>query len=143
VQSQYIVEDRRNLEPIGLVTSYGSNFVTGTTKLAAVVQQSVVGRGLGIEATMLLARLVFVTWPMRKAYLEIPEYNVLQLHSAVGRYIHQEGQLIEDEWFHGRYWDSFIFAMYRTDVERFFERFPGTDGHAAVGTYSELEKYNA
>jgi RimJ/RimL family protein N-acetyltransferase len=143
VQSQYIVEDRRSLEPVGLVTSYGSNFATGTTKLAAVIQESIAGRGLGIEATLLLARLVFETWPMRKAYLEIPAYNVVQLHSAIGRYIHQEGQLLEDEWFHGRYWDSFIFAMYRPDVERFFGRFPRPEHETQVGTYSELANYNA
>jgi hypothetical protein len=109
---------------VGCVTTYNANLQDGTVYLA-VVSDSRVGAGT-LEGVVLFLRYLFVLWPFRKVYLEVPEYNLPQFASAVSEgVLKEEGRLREHLHFDGNYLDQYLFAVYRSDASKFDERYGG------------------
>lgn len=100
----------------GLVSAYNMNFQDGTTFAGLVTDK---GSGAGaIEAFALFFRYLFRLWPLRKLYMELPEFNLPQFASAVRvGLLREEGRLRNDRYFDGAYWDQLILAMYPSDAE--------------------------
>jgi len=132
VLTQFAVKDRLGSRPYGVVCAYGANLISGTAKVAVALQPEATGHGFGIEATYLFAAHLFSTWRLRKLYFETPEFNCAQFGSAIGRFLHTEGRLREDEFFGGRWWDTLILAMYPDDLGRLRQRY-GTFFDASKG----------
>jgi hypothetical protein len=113
VLAQYLVFTGPALPPEGVVTAYGAQFEHGHVKLAAArfgADERSPAMVLGIA---LLLRHLFTCWPLRKVYLDVPEYNLDQFASAIGRYFVEEGRL-RDHWFYdGQHWDEVKLALYR------------------------------
>ena len=80
--------------------------------------------GAGVlEAFALFVRYLFRLWPLRKLYLELPEFNLPQFASAVRvGLLKEEGRLRGDRYFDGAYWDQLVLAVYPTDAEEFERR---------------------
>jgi hypothetical protein len=113
VLTQYLVVGSREPTPLGLVAVYQPNHRDGYAFLAAErfgpprpVPAMMFGVALFIEH-------VFRCWDFHKLYLEVPEYNVSQLASGVGRLFALEGRLREHLWYDGRRWDQIVLALYR------------------------------
>ncbi|MCL4413488.1 MAG: GNAT family N-acetyltransferase [Actinobacteria bacterium] len=121
VLTQLVVERRASGDPVGVVCAYGANLVSGTVKVGVALVPTATGRGLGIEAFILFVRYLFNNWRVRKLYLETPEFNCRQIRSMIGRYLHEEGRLRDDEFIRGRLWDTVILAMYPADLDRMQE----------------------
>lgn len=112
-----VVSNQDPKSPVGLVTAYNANLQDGTVYLGAVGSRQL-GGGV-LEGFILMIGYLFDVWPLRKIYMETPEFNVSQFASAVeGGYLHEEGRLASHRYFSGRYWDHLIYAHYRDDYER-------------------------
>jgi RimJ/RimL family protein N-acetyltransferase len=97
----------------GLVFDYDRSNEDGTTKITALLQEEIVGRGAGVIATALLTDWLFRALPLRKIYHEVYAYNaaVIAMHRKVG--LAEEGVLRAVRFFDGRFWDLHMFALSR------------------------------
>ena len=59
---------------------------------SAISDEEVLGSGLMVEAVALAIDYAFETWPWRKLYLEVPEYNLESFRSGLDRYFVREGR---------------------------------------------------
>ena len=108
---------------VGFVVAYNASPQDGTCYLGAVMAPEF--RVGGLESIGLFLRHLFSVWPFRKIYLEAPEYNVAAFASGIRMgLLKEEARFRENEFFAGRYWDRFVFAIYRGDAERFSESYP-------------------
>lgn len=107
---QYVVRPARGDDAAGLVVAYSP--AEGHAYLGAVFDPAHTGSGLAAQAVMAFARYLFHSFPLRKLYLEIPEFNMPQLRSGAGRLFQVEGVLREHCYHAGRWWDQHIAAIY-------------------------------
>jgi len=106
-----VVDDRRKV--LGLVVAYNADLSNGFVWIAAMLAQTESGLGRGADAVKLFLRYLFWTWDIQKVYCEVPEYNLPQFESAVGRVFVEEGRLSR-HLYHGlRRWDQVILAVHR------------------------------
>jgi hypothetical protein len=113
VLAQYLVFTSPTAPPIGIVTAYEARFEDGHAKLAAARLGESDRSPAMIAAVALLIRHVFACWNLRKLYMDVPEYNLPQFNSLVGRYFQEEGRLQNHVFFGGEYWDHVTLALYR------------------------------
>jgi len=117
-----IVPTSRPDDFAGLVVAY-SYHPQGQYCYLAVLANPAAGAGV-LEGVALFLRYLFRFWPLRKIYLEVPEFNLPQYQSAVtAGLLKQEGCLVGHDYFAGRHWDLFIYAIYRSEALRFGHRF--------------------
>jgi RimJ/RimL family protein N-acetyltransferase len=103
----------RSRRRLGVVSVTSADMRNGTAYLSAVSEPTVVGTGLMIEAAALAIDYVFATWPFRKLYAEVPEFNLVSFGSVTRLVFQQEGQLTDHVFMDGRYWDVHILATTR------------------------------
>jgi RimJ/RimL family protein N-acetyltransferase len=119
VLAQFLVVNKRNDAPVGIVAAHRPNFQDGHAQLSAAKfkpEERTAAMMLGLA---IFLQYVFSCWDFRKLYMEVPEYNYSQLASGVGRFFVLEGQLRRHSFFAGRFWDQMTLAIYReTWVER-------------------------
>ncbi len=115
VFSQFVILERRTSQPIGTVMAYNVELHHGFGFLAAAVIPQAQGTGIAIEATDLFMGWLFMTYDLRKIYLEVPEFNISQISNGVDGLLVEEGCLREHMYYGGRHWDRYIFAIYRSE----------------------------
>jgi len=76
-------------------------------------------------ALLLFIRYTFDNWNLRKVYFEVPEYNLSQFDSAIGRYLDQEARMVDHQFANGRYWDSLTLSLFRDKWHRLLPQFSG------------------
>ncbi len=113
---QFVVRRADNGEPIGHVMAYGADLGDGYAYLGAVFQPRYTGTGLAAKATAMFIRYLFHIQPLRKIYLELPEFNWEQISSGEGKYFRVEGVLRDHEHYAGRHWDRYICAIYADEA---------------------------
>lgn len=120
VLCQFIVESPGR-QRRGLVVCYGHDHVNGTAYVA--VQGNPADRS-GVGAMVGFVKLidhVFTHWPMRRLYVEVPEYNRSQFRRGLERHLVCEARYQEKVFHGGRYWDETVWTMTRqmfTDTAR-------------------------
>lgn len=118
VLAQFVVARRRDGRALGLVVVYRPNFQYRHAYFAAVTFGSS-SSPLMVFGCALLFEYAFTCWDFHKLYFELPEYNLSQFGSGLGRYFELEGRLREHSYYAGRQWDELILALYR---ENWLER---------------------
>ena len=117
---QLVVEHRE--APVGVVVLYGPSFPNSFVHMGAIIHPEA-ALGVGAEAGFRFLLFGFRTWAFRKIYLELPEFNLPQFKSIVGRYFVEEGRLKAHQWYGDRYWDKVILAAHRDEAVPRLERF--------------------
>ncbi len=135
VLAQFMVTDKKDGRPLGLVVCSDPNFLDGYAYLAAVVAPQYVGTGALVEAVALFIFGVFRNWNFRKLYMEAPEFNVDQVRSGLGGFFHEEGRLQAHRFYNGHYHDQLILALYRDEYEQMAPFI-----HSALGIETEEEQ---
>jgi RimJ/RimL family protein N-acetyltransferase len=113
VLAQLVAVERITARPVGHVQLYSADLNTGTASVAVAVSPEAQRTGIGVEVAYLFLTYVFETYSFRKLYLEMPEYNVPLIATALSDVMVEEGRLRDHTYFGGRYWDRCIFAVYR------------------------------
>jgi RimJ/RimL family protein N-acetyltransferase len=106
---------------LGLVVGYHPNLKDGTAYMGMMSDKR---RSTGIiEGGFLLLRHMFDVWPLRKIYLEFPEFNLFQFKSGLeAGILREEGRLVGHTYYQGRYWDELTLAIYRSDFDAYYQR---------------------
>ena len=99
-------------DPKAYVACYGANLKNGYAYIG-VQGPRVDGVSLAPMVGILqLIEHVFNSWPFRKLYAEVPEFNVESLKSALDL-MRVEGRLTDHVWARGRFWDELIVVLER------------------------------
>jgi len=118
---------------VGHVVAYDGNLQDGTAYLG-VIRDPRLGAG-ALEGVALFINYVFSHFPLRKLYVQAPEFNLPQFASAItaGLFV-EEGCLKDHQYFDDRYWDMHILALYRENHRAFKDRFGRLFRGAPVST---------
>ena len=108
----------RSRRRLGVASVTSADMRNGTAYLSVVSDIGVIGSGLMIEVAGLAIEYVFSTWPFRKLYAEVPEYNLRTFGSVTKRFFRREGLLTEHVFLDGRYWDVHVLATDRATWQR-------------------------
>jgi len=108
----------RSRRRLGVVSVTSADLRNGTAYISAVSDLAFVGTGLMVEAAGLAIDYVFETWPFRKLYAEVPEFNLRSFGSVTRRLFRTEGRLADHVFMDGRYWDVHILAVDRETWDR-------------------------
>lgn len=119
VLTQFIIRTKAENEPIGNVLAYNPNANAGHAAVGIAALPKLTGKGFLLEAMYMFLNHLFAAYSFRKIYFEVPSYNLAQFASAQGVILQQEGVLVENDYYDGRYWDTYIFAVWRPQWERF------------------------
>jgi RimJ/RimL family protein N-acetyltransferase len=118
-----VIANQEPTKPMGLVTAYNPNLQDGTVS-AGILGSASMGAGV-LEGFILLVGYLFDVWPLRKVYVEAPEYNVGSFASAISAgFLYEEGRLRAHRYYQGRYHDHITWTIYREDFERFSSLHP-------------------
>jgi RimJ/RimL family protein N-acetyltransferase len=113
VLTQLVVCEVRTREPRGYAVCYALNEAHRFASMGIIVDEELSGTGRGAEAGLIFLNYLFASFDIRKIYLEVPEYNLPQISSAIGRYYIQEGTLVKHFYAAGQYWDQVLLASHR------------------------------
>ncbi|THJ76358.1 phosphopantetheine-binding protein [Candidatus Frankia alpina] len=122
VLTQFLIESIETARPVGHAICYNPEFTLGYAYVGAAISADYTGSGLAVEALDLFVRYIFDIWPFRKLYFEVPEFNYPQFAGAdrknsPGGALEIEGRLRKHDFYHGRYWDRLILAVYRDSAD--------------------------
>jgi hypothetical protein len=118
VLTQSLVQPLDSDRPIGLVVAYRASMQDRHVYVAATrfeLERPSLPMMLGVS---LFLRHLFEMWAFRAVYMEVPEYNLDQFGSSVGRAFVEEARLSDYYETGGRSWDQIILAMTRERFER-------------------------
>jgi hypothetical protein len=116
----FIAELNDGGRPLALISAYSLASDSSSCYLgAARFEAGPIASSPTVGAIGLAVQYLFVGWPLRKIYLETPEYNLRQFDGAVGWILKEEARLVEHEYLNGRYWDHVILALWRDDWTKF------------------------
>jgi RimJ/RimL family protein N-acetyltransferase len=113
VLAQYLVFTNPEAPPVGIVTAYEANPGDGHAKIAAARFHDSESSPVMIVAVGLLVRHLFASFNLRKLYMDVPEYNLVQFDALIGRYFVEEACLVDHIYFGNQYWDQVTLALYR------------------------------
>ena len=120
VFAQYIVTSPSRSELIGLVTAYNIDPVHGIGYLsAAKFTDGLLSTAIFVDGFGQFIDGIFAAAPLRKLYLETPQYNIDQFGSAVGTVFTEEARLSEHRFHEDRYWDLVILSIRRAEWANF------------------------
>jgi acyl carrier protein len=132
---QFMVVGVQSNKPIGRVVIYQPNFQDGYAYFAAMRFEPRDRSPLMVLGISLFLEYVFAYWAFDKLYMEVPEYNLDQFASGLGRFFQVEGRLRRHFRMGGRCWDQLILALYRADAIEHGERLrAGDKTDPAAGT---------
>lgn len=120
VLAQFVVLSRASGDRVGHVASYSADLRSGTVYLGCVMHPDHLGEGIGRDAIDAFSTYLFLTWPFRKIYAEVPDFT-FQFFSENG---HDLGGRESNAWTHeatlrdhlycaGRYWDVHTVSLDR------------------------------
>lgn len=125
---------RVNGEPVGYAHSYDFSLRDGRCQAAVCVEPAFRATGAGAYAALQLLRYLFATYPLRKVYTTIYDYNAESLRSNLAAGFVEEGVLegfrYHDGGWHGLHYLSMDRATFE---ERFGSGISSPEGPAADG----------
>jgi hypothetical protein len=105
----------------GLVQLIRPNFRHGTGDLALVVVPEAQRKLWPVEGAIVFINDVLTEFRLRKLYAEMSGISYERVGNGMLRIFQVEGVLRDHEWHDGRYWDSYLLALYRTEWQAVFE----------------------
>lgn len=98
---------------LGYVSAYSANMVHGTVSIQIFFHATARGLGWPLEAGALFLDHLFDSYPLRKVYINSPEYYFRRLKGILRFGFEVEGCLRQSVYGFGQYWDVYIAAVTR------------------------------
>lgn len=117
VFQQFLVTTVDGRRRLGLVLCYQADFRNRHAYLAMQAVPEVTSRGWVLQAGGLFVNYLFSCFDFEKLYAESPEFVVDSFRSGLGKDFVQEACFTRHERYMGRWWDSYVFAYYRSRWE--------------------------
>lgn len=121
VLCHFVVESLTQNRLLGYVVAFAPDHRNQHCHLGIVLEPKP-SRTVGIEGALLCLNYLFAMFPLRKVYVEIPEYNLVRLRSAQDRLLRLEGVLKDHLYYQDDWWDFLIYGVYPTDVAAYGKR---------------------
>lgn len=99
--------------PIGFTQAYNLNVQDGWCFTAAYIVEPYRRSPHAAEAYIALLEYLFCSFPSRKVYADVFEFNIRPLKPLMAGGFVEEGRFREHTWHDDRYWDVIRLAMYR------------------------------
>lgn len=96
---------------VGLLVSYNYDTLSRTAYVGILTNGQ--NGAIGIASTVMFIKYLFLVWPIRKVYFEMPEFNLVDLRQHP--IIKEESRLRSHFYSDGKYWDYLTFAVYRDE----------------------------
>jgi RimJ/RimL family protein N-acetyltransferase len=114
--------DARDGSLVGVGVLYNVDWTMGWGFLGVVGKSLPTGSQVIARGMHLFLHEIFMRWPLRKLYAEIPEYNVQSLASATRAVGSREAVVQDRENYGGRFWDVEIWSVTRDEFLTYAER---------------------
>jgi len=108
-----LISDSAGL-PIGFIRAFDLNFSDGWLKLTVVVNDVANRRLEALEATALFIDYMFSSFPLRKIYSGVPEYDVDTLAFLERAGFVREGRDVDYIWHGDKFWDVVQLSLFRS-----------------------------
>ena len=115
---QFAIQDRRNGQGVGLISSYQANAHHGFAYVSMTLMPKYRLRVWPLEGALLFANYLFVKYNLRNLYAESAEANFMQFSSGEGEIFEVEGKLKGHLLVNGQPQDLYILRISR---ESWFE----------------------
>lgn len=122
---QYLITNRVTKARVGHAVCYQAHRANGHAYIGLHGIPDARNSGRLVEAGRMFITYLFEAFGFKKLYAECPEFNLEAFRSGLsfGDAIVQEGRLRKHEFYAGRSWDLYVFAIYREAWEREWNRF--------------------
>jgi RimJ/RimL family protein N-acetyltransferase len=100
--------------PVGLVTAFNASLHDGHAHVAVCTDPTAQGRGWPLEGMGLFIEHLFRCFELRKLYAQVSELNRSRFRPALGDLLVEEARLVDYDYFDGMYFDSVIYALWRS-----------------------------
>lgn len=108
-----LVLAREREQPIGFVQAFNHNPSDGWCFTVAYIRPEYRGRPHAAEAYIALLEYLFRSFPVRKVYADVSEFNIHPMKPLMAGGFVEEGRFREHTWHDDRYWDVIRLAMHR------------------------------
>lgn len=119
----FIIEQVPASKPVGFVFNYGSDSVDRNAYFCIFVDPEAQGQGIGLDASMLFLKYLFMQFGYRKVYAEVYGFNDHALRILKRSEFKQEGCLTEHRWWNGRFWNQYIFSLNASDFDKTLKQY--------------------
>lgn len=123
VLSQYVIMDKRTMQPIGWVSSYGADLINGfvylsVARIGGATSKPTLAFSEGIQ---LFISSLFGGWPFRRVYATIAGYNPSGPFDSVKGVATLQATLPDHLFHDGKYWPEYIYAIERSRWDSFVQ----------------------
>lgn len=108
-----MVQARSDGASAGLVGLYNANLTSRNCYAYALATPQALASGIVLDGLLMLLDFAFRTWDFQQVYFEVPQFNLAQFESSVGKYLREEGRLREHIALDGKRWDLFTLTLFR------------------------------
>ncbi len=112
--AQFTIVGATSDRVLGYISAYNADLRNRTVYFAVAIDESVIGTGFGVEATILFVNYLFTTWEFHKVYFEAVSFALDKYKSILNKLFAIEAVLKEHYYYAGSRWDMITCAIYRT-----------------------------
>jgi len=125
-----VIRETQSGVPIGIFQLYDIAAADGTAAFLIYIAKPWRSAGYGQLATHEILSYVFRSYPLRKIYADVYEFNKLSALLLLAGGFHEVGRLKQHLWWRDRYWDIAKYSCCREDAEALLTRLlgPWADG---------------
>ena len=116
----YVIFDESSYNIVGYVYSYEYRVYDGHCKVCIVLNKQYRDVGVGAICALRFLNELFTSYPLRKIFIDVYDYNKQSLQSNIDAGFVEEGCLKECRYYNGKYYDTHILGLTR---ERFYEKY--------------------
>lgn len=121
----HLMITKRHDVVIGMIYSYGVQWVDGHCFITTYLDPTKTKRGYGAEAFVLFVNYLFRYFNFHKIYTDVYEYNQLSRKTIESAGFVQEGVFKEHRYMNGMRYSLIRYALYRDklpDIQKFIDR---------------------
>lgn len=115
--AQFVIHRVSDESVVGFSALYELDGNAGHIKAGVYTGPNDHAPGVGAEACIFTINYAFAMWNLRKVYFHTTEASLGSLGQALSRVAQQEAVLPEYQYFRGRLWDLYIYAIHRSEWE--------------------------
>lgn len=115
----------KNGETAGTIYSYNCNLIHGWVYIATYLRPEFRKKGIGPKAWALFVEYLFNNFPFRKVYCEVYGFNKLSLSTLKSGNLEVQAQFPEHIFWQGSYYDMYIMALTRENLDIVKSRLSG------------------
>lgn len=113
----FAITEKADLKLVGLIYSFNTSLVDGFSFVGGIIAPEYRRRKLGAQALFLFLKYSFSTFPLRKIYADVIEYNTASLALVRKTGFVEEGNLRHHRYHDGKYWNNYRYAFYREKLQ--------------------------